>query len=139
MKLSSWILPLLIALILTAVAIYGARSRQPAVAVPIACADPVGNCAFTHRNQAAQLRFSHPPKPLQAFELTVRAPGARQIFAQFQMQGMEMGAGRYMLVEEKPDAFAASINLPVCVTGRRDWKLYLQIDAQRYEMPFSSS
>ena len=139
MKLSSWILPLSIALILIAVAIVGARSRQPPSATPIACADPVRGCAFTHRDQPAQLRFSHPPKPLQAFTLTVRAPGAREVHAQFQMQGMEMGAGNYVLALQTPDTFAAPINLPVCVSGRRDWKLYLQIDAQRYEMPFSTS
>ena len=139
MKLSRWLLPLVIALILIAVALVGARSKQTLEAQSIACADPVRGCAFTHRGQAAQLRFSHPPKPLQAFTLTVRAPGARQMHAQFQMQGMEMGAGRYALAAQPPDTFTASVNLPVCVTGRRDWKLYLQIDTQRYEMPFSSS
>lgn len=139
MKLSSWILPLIIALILTAVAIVGARSKQPQLAKPIACPDPVHGCTFTHRDQTAQLRFSHPPKPLQAFTLTVRAPGTRQVHAQFQMQGMEMGVGRYALAAQPRDTFTASVNLPVCVTGRRDWKLYLQIDAQRYEMPFRSS
>ena len=139
MKLSSWILPLIIALILTAVAIVGARSKQSQLATPIACIDPVRGCTFSHRGQTAQLRFSHPPKPLQVFTLTVRAPGARQMHAQFQMQGMEMGAGSYALAIRTLDTFSAPINLPVCVTGRRDWKLYLQIDAQRYEMPFSSS
>lgn len=139
MKLSSWILPLSIALILITVAIVGARSKQPSIATPIACADPVRGCGFMHRDQTAQLHFSHSPKPLQAFTLTVRAPGARQVHAQFQMQGMEMGAGRYALAAQTPDTFNASINLPVCVTGRRDWKLYLQIDARRFEMPFSSS
>lgn len=139
MKLSSWVLPLIIALILTAVAIIGARSKQPPIAQPIACSDPVHGCAFTQRGQPAQLHFSHLPKPLQAFTLTVRAPGAKDVHAQFQMQGMEMGAGRYALAAQPRDTFTASVSLPVCVTGRRDWKLYLQIDAQRYEMPFSSS
>lgn len=139
MKLSRWLLPLLVALILIAIATVGPRMRQPHDSKLIACPNPVHGCSFMHRGQAAQLRFSTPPKPLQAFTLTIRAPGARQVHAQFQMQGMEMGGGRYTLAIQTPDTFAAPINLPVCVTGRRDWKLYLQIDAQRYAMPFSSS
>ena len=139
MKLSHWMLPLIIALILIAVALVGARSKQPHPAQTLACADPVRGCAFTHRGQTAQLRFSHPPKPLQPFTITVLAPGSRQVHAEFQMQGMEMGLNRYAFVAGEARLFAAQITLPVCVSGRRDWKLYLQIGAQRYVMPFSSS
>lgn len=139
MKLSHWMLPLIIALILIAVALVGARSKQPHAAQSIACADPVGGCVFMDRGESVQLRFSHPPRPLQPFTMTVRASSAGQVHAEFQMQGMEMGLSRYVLTASAPGTFAASISLPVCVSGRRDWKLYLQIDAQRYEMPFSSS
>lgn len=139
MKLSRWMPPLIIALILIAVALVGTRSQQPHAAQTLACADPLQGCAFIHRGQTAQLRFSHSPKPLQAFTITVRAPGARQVQAEFQMQGMEMGLSRYAFVAGKAGLFTAHITLPVCVSGRRDWKLYLQIDAQRYVMPFSSS
>lgn len=139
MKLSRWMPPLIIALILIAVALVGARSKQPQTTQSIACPDPVGGCVFTHRGQTVQLRFSHPPKPLQPFTMTVRASSARQVHAEFQMLGMEMGLSRYVLAASAPGIFAASISLPVCVSGRRDWKLYLQIDAQRYVMPFSSS
>lgn len=139
MILSRWGLPLFIALILIAVAIVGTRVKQPPEAQTLACVDLVRGCTFTHRGQMAELRFSHSPKPLQAFTITVRAPSARQVHAEFQMQGMEMGPGRYVLAEQTSDTFAAPITLPVCVSGRRDWKLYLLIDAQRYVMPFSSS
>lgn len=139
MSLPRWGLPLFIALALIAIAIMGTRSKQPHPAQTIACVDPVRGCVFTHRGQTAQLHFSHPPQPLQAFTMTVRASSARQVHAEFQMQGMEMGLSRYVLAASAPGLFAAPITLPVCVSGRRDWKLYLQIDAQRYEMPFSSS
>lgn len=138
MKLSRWMLPLIVALILIAVAIVGTRSR-PHEAQNITCIDPVHGCALTHRGQTVQLHFSHPPKPLQAFTLTVLAPGSRQVHAEFQMEGMEMGLNRYAFVAREAGLFTALITLPVCVSGRRDWKLYLQIDAQRYVMPFSSS
>lgn len=139
MKLRRWGLLLFIAAVLIAVAIVGTRSKQPHEAQAIACADPVRNCTFTHRGHTAQLRFSHSPKPLQAFTITVRAPGARQVHAEFQMQGMEMGLSRYVFVAGEAGLFTAQITLPVCVSGRRDWRLYLQIDALRYVMPFSSS
>lgn len=133
-----WGLPLFIALALIAVAMVGTRMKQPPEAQTLTCVDPVRGCAFTHRSQTVQLRFSQPPKPLQPFTLSVRASSARQVHAEFQMQGMEMGPGRYVLAADTPGTFAAQITLPVCVSGRRDWKLYLQINAQRYVMPFSS-
>ena len=138
MKLSNWILPLVIALILTAVAMVGARSKQAKTATPITCSAPIEGCAFSHQKQRAMLRFSQLPRPMRPFQLTVHIPAARQVYAQFQMQGMEMGAGRYRLTREKTDTFAASINLPICVTGRRDWMLHLNIDGMRYQMPFHS-
>ncbi len=138
-KLLRWGLPLFIAGILIAIAIIGTRSKQPHHAQTLACVDPVRGCTFTHRGESVQLRFSHPPKPLQPFTMTLRASIAHQVHAEFQMQGMEMGLSRYVLAAGAPGLFAATITLPVCVSGRRDWKLYLQIDAQRFVMPFSSS
>lgn len=139
MKLPRWGLPLIIALLLIFVALLGARIQPSSKAHMIACTDPVAGCTFTHRGQTVQLRFSHSPTPLQPFTISLRTPGARQAQAEFQMQGMEMGFNRYKFTADKPGVFTARVTLPVCVSGRRDWKLDLQIDAQRYSIPFSTS
>ena len=139
MKLPRWGLPFIIALILIIAALVSVRIQPSRESQMITCADPVSGCAFEHRGQTVQLRFLHSPKPLQPFTITLRAPGARQVQAEFQMQGMEMGFNRYNFTTDKTGVFTARVTLPVCVSGRRDWKLYLQIDAQRYAIPFSTS
>lgn len=139
MKLPRWGLPLMIALPLTIVALVSIRTQPSTEAQTIACADPVLGCAFEHLGQTVQLRFSQSPASLQPFTITLHAPRARQVQAEFQMQDMEMGFNRYQFAADKTGEFAARVTLPVCVSGRRDWKLYLQIDTQRYAIPFSTS
>lgn len=129
----------MIALPLVIVALVGVRLQRPAQAQIITCADPVSGCVFEHRGQKSQLRFSQAPRTLQAFTMSVHAPNARQIQAEFQMQGMEMGPNRYTFTQSKAGVFTAQILLPVCVSGRRDWQLFLHIDGQHYSMPFSTS
>lgn len=139
MKLPRWGLPLIIALLLIFVALFGARILPSTESHTIACTDPVAGCTFKHRGQTVQLRFSHSPTSLQPFTISLRAPGAHQVEGEFQMQGMEMGFNRYTFAPDKIGLFTARVTLPVCVSGRRDWKLNLQIDAQRYAIPFSTS
>jgi hypothetical protein len=84
------------------------------------------------------VRFSAQPVPLEAFELTVTAPDAARISAEFQMVGMDMGFNRYDLHPVARGTFASKVTLPVCVSGRRDWTLYLELDGSRYALPFST-
>ncbi|HEX7971929.1 MAG TPA: hypothetical protein VF501_06895, partial [Thiobacillus sp.] len=102
------------------------------------CADPLAGCAFHHRGALASVRFSTQPVPLNAFELRVRVPGASRISAEFQMVGMDMGFNRYDLRTMADGAFAAKVTLPVCVSGRRNWRLTLDVDGTRYVLPFST-
>lgn len=139
MNVKRILLPLLLVLAFIAVAVIGTRVKSTPQARPIACADPVHGCAFQHRGVSVQLRFSRIPTPMQPFTMSVRAPGVERVHAEFQMVGMDMGFNRYDLHTAAPGLFNAQITLPVCVSGRRDWKLYLQIDTQRYLIPFSSS
>ncbi len=54
------------------------------------------------------------------------------------MVGMDMGFNRYDLRPTADGAWAAKVTLPVCVSGRRDWILYLDLDGSRYAIPFST-
>jgi len=130
--------PLLLALALVAIAVAGYWLKRPAEALAIPCADPLAGCAFSHRGAPASARFSMLPAPLEAFEFNVTAPGATKISAEFHMVGMDMGFNRYDLRPAGDGEFTARITLPVCVSGRRDWVLYLEVDGQRYALPFST-
>ena len=131
-------LPLLLAVALVAIALAGYWLKRPADAMAVACADPLAGCSFSHRGAAASARFSAQPTALEAFELNVRAAGVSRISAEFQMVGMDMGFSRYDLRPTADGAWAAKVTLPVCVSGRRDWILYLDLDGSRYAIPFST-
>lgn len=130
--------PLLLVLALIAIAVAGYRLKRPAAVEPVACADPVAGCNFSHHGTIVKVRFSAQPTPLEPFSLSVRTAGASRISAEFQMVGMDMGFNRYDL-HPGPDAtFASEVTLPVCVSGLRDWVLFLDVDGAHYALPFSS-
>lgn len=130
--------PLLLAAALIAIALAGWWLKRPADAVAVRCADPLAGCAFSHRGAAIDVRFMSQPTPLEAFGLHVSAPRARRISAEFQMTGMDMGFNRYDLRPAGDGAFASNVTLPVCIGGRHDWTLFLDVDGTRYALPFKS-
>jgi hypothetical protein len=130
--------PLLLMVALGAIAVAGWWLKRPAEAVAVRCADPLAGCSFSHRGAAASVRFSMQPVPLEAFGLRVTAPNATRISAEFQMVGMDMGFNRYDLRPAPGGVFASNVTLPVCVSGRHDWLLYLDVDGSRYALPFST-
>jgi len=129
--------PLLLVLALIGIAMAGYWLKRPAEARAVACADPLAGCSFNHKGISVGVRFSVQPAPLVPFELTVRAPGATRVSAEFQMNAMEMGFNRYDL-HPGDGVFASKVTLPVCVSGRRDWTLFLDIDGAHYALPFST-
>ena len=137
MKRLRVLLPLLLVVALVAIAVAGYWLKRPSEAVPVACADALAGCSFSHRGTPVGVRFSARPAPLEAFVLSVRAPGAARVSAEFQMVGMDMGFNRYDL-RRAGEGFAARITLPVCVSGRRDWGLTLDIDGAHYTLRFST-
>lgn len=131
------IVPLAIVAALIAVAVAGYWLKRPPDAIAFTCAEPREGCVFSHAGAPVTLRFSHTPAPLEAFELTIEAADARHVSAEFQMVGMDMGFNRYDL-RPTVAGFSARVTLPVCVSGRHDWLLYLDIDGRRYALPFRS-
>jgi len=130
--------PLLLVVALVAIAVAGYWLNRPPEARAVACADPLAGCRFSHRAATVNVQFSARPTPLKAFELKVSAPKAARVSAEFQMNGMEMGFNRYDLRPTGNGTFASSVTLPMCVSGRRDWTLYLEVDGTRYALPFST-
>lgn len=130
--------PLLLIVALVAIAVAGYGLKRPAEAQAVTCADPLAGCIFSHRGTAVKVMFLTPPTPLEAFELRVSAPGVTRISAEFQMKGMDMGFNRYDLRPAENGLLAAKVTLPICVSGRRDWTLFLDIGGTRYALPFST-
>ncbi|MHB0972874.1 MAG: hypothetical protein ACYC0P_01350 [Thiobacillus sp.] len=131
-------LPLLLVVVLAAIAMAGYWLNRPAASQAVACADPLAGCSFNRQGATVTVRFSARPTPLEAFELSVAAPGASRVSAEFQMNGMEMGFNRYDLHPAGNGTYASRVTLPVCVSGRRDWTLTLEIDGAHYALPFST-
>jgi len=130
--------PLLLVVALVAIAVAGYWLKRPPEAVVVLCADPIAGCAFSHHGATISVRFSTQPVPLEPFELTVTAPNATKISAEFQMVGMDMGFNRYDLHPGSAGMFASKVTLPVCISGRHDWTLFLDLDGSRYALPFSN-
>lgn len=86
------------------------------------------------------VRANTSPIPLQAFELLLKvSPDAHAVSATLKMQGMDMGENRYRLKHDGPGLWHGTITLPVCVSGRRDWRMAIEIDGVKSELAFQSS
>jgi hypothetical protein len=101
---------------------------------PVNCADLTKGCT-TH---GIEVHVDQPPSALHPFLLSVRAPGAHEVSAEFVMSGMEMGLNRYRLMAQQDGLWQARVTLPVCVSGRRDWVLWLEVDGQRHGLAFET-
>lgn len=132
------LVPLLLVVALMGVAVAGYWLKRPAGAIAVPCADPLAGCTFIHHGAPVRVRFLTRPVALEAFGLSVTAASVQKISAEFQMLRMDMGFNRYDLHPGAPGEFTARITLPVCVSGQRDWMLYLEIDGIRYALPFST-
>lgn len=130
--------PLVLVLALVAIAVAGYWLKRPADAITVRCMDPAAGCTFAHRETTARVRFSVRPTALETFDLSVHAAGADRVAAEFQMVGMDMGFNRYDLQSTGDGFFLSRVTLPVCISGRHDWILYLELDGSRYALPFST-
>ncbi len=104
----------------------------------VACQDLHQGCAMRLDGRELTVGVSGELRALQAFELWVRAAGARRVEARFDMVEMNMGFNLYTLRPDAEGVFRARVTLPVCVSGRRDWLMTLEVDGRRVEVPFST-
>lgn len=100
------------------------------------CADPGRGCAMDVDGRAVKVALLGELKPLSAFEVRVEAPWARKVEARFTMESMDMGFNLYTLRPAGSGVYQARVTLPVCVTGRRDWLMELDLDGTTLVVPF---
>ncbi|MDR2876132.1 MAG: hypothetical protein LBV44_09450 [Methylobacillus sp.] len=103
---------------------------------PAPCANIVAGCALPIPGGHA--RFDQQPGTMQPFNITVTWPGASQVHASFQMNGMEMGYNRYKLIAVEKGKWQGKATLPACIQSRKDWQVMLEADGKKIVLSFES-
>ena len=137
MKTRLWrLFPLLLLALVGGVVWYHQTGQAPKANQTLACPDIQKGCSTTLGGKPVKVSMQGELKPLKAFLVRVEAPGAASVEARFTMEGMDMGFNLYTLRAEKSGMYQASVTLPVCVTGRRDWAMHLNVDGLQLAVPF---
>ena len=130
-----WLAPLAAIGLVALVLLFGTE-RETAPPQRLACADLQAGCTLVLDGQAATVGFVGQPKVLAPFEVWLRIEAAKTVQARFDMADMDMGFNLYTLRPDADGVFRARVTLPVCVSGRRDWVMTLNIDGRKVEVPF---
>ena len=128
--------PLLLIILVGVVVWQNPRQQGEGVLRTLACPDLRKGCRIDLDGKAVMVLVSGELKPLKAFQVRVEAPRAEKVEARFTMESMDMGFNLYTLRAEKAGVFQANVTLPVCVTGRRDWVMHLDVDGALLAVPF---
>jgi hypothetical protein len=136
LKLPRWLFPVLVTLLIGGVVAMN-RHLQPAQPpVAMACGDLPHGCSARLGGREVTVGVEGELKVLEPFEVWVKAPGAKEVQASFAMKDMDMGFNLYTLKPDPQGAFRARVTLPVCVSGRRDWIMILDVDGRKLSVPF---
>ena len=139
MKQRYYYILLAVGVVLTSVAMWRHHHQPVASVTTLVCADIKHGCGTEH---GLQIRFDRAPRSLQPFGLSIDAPQATAVFASFAMRGMEMGLNRYRLLRQPDGRWTAQVTLPVCVQGRSDWLMLVEVvgaaGARLYQLEFSA-
>lgn len=90
-------------------------------------------CIFKFEEQNYQVKSEQALNANKPVQLHVEGR-AKKIYASWQMQGMDMGPNRYMLLSDDQQHWRAQTALPMCTNKRQDWLLKLEIDGRRIEI-----
>lgn len=123
------------AVVLIALAAIGyAYFTKQAPLQTIAC-DLAAGCSFELRGGRVAVKTDAAPAAARPFRLEVVAPQANSVKAQFEMRDMNMTTPVYALVRDA-NGWRSEVVLPLCVSGRSDWMLRLEIDQKTVWIPF---
>ena len=121
---------------LLALVLWTHQAPDEAGVTQVACATLASGCSLHVDGREISLGMTGDPKPLVPFQIWVKAAGVRKAEARFVMAGMDMGFNLYTLRADNQGVFRATVTLPICVTGRRDWAMILDVDKTRLSVPF---
>ena len=108
----------------------------------LSCVDITNSCG----NEMFTVRLAEVPQVMKPLHLNLhmnRADAVQSVHVDFAMQPMEMGLNHYRLIQSNQTSdWRAEVTLPICVQGRSDWSLLVEIEAggkvQRFQLPFSA-
>jgi hypothetical protein len=140
MRKITFSLVLLLALGVGAKLYWAQASARPIII--LSCEDISQTC----ENELFTVHFSETPQVFKPFQLNVqmkRAEPVKSVYVDFAMQSMEMGLNRYRLIQAHSSGdWHADVTLPMCVQGRSDWNMLIEIEAgntvKRFQLPFSA-
>ncbi|MDR3394861.1 MAG: hypothetical protein P4L70_07650 [Parasulfuritortus sp.] len=136
LKLPRWLFPVLV-IVLIAGVVAANRYLQPAKPpLSIICPNLQNGCHAQLGGHEITFGVQGELKVLSPFEVWVKAPEAKEVQASFAMKDMDMGFNLYTLRPDPQGGFRARVTLPVCVSGRRDWFMILDVDGQKISLPF---
>lgn len=124
----------LIALI--ALVLWTNRAPDDVHVTQVSCATLASGCSVQVGGREISLGMIGAPKSLAPFQIWVKAAGVGKAEARFIMEGMDMGFNLYTLRADSQGVFRVTVTLPICVTGRRDWVMILDVDKTRLSVPF---
>lgn len=114
--------------------------------IKVDCASLDSGCSVQADGRTLRFGMQANAKPLAPFDIWVSATGSGatsegaqaigKVEARFTMEGMDMGFNLYTLRPDAQGVFRARVTLPICVTGRRDWTMILEVDQTRLLIPF---
>ena len=139
-RLSAASLGITLALACLAVVSYKLAPRQRADAdlvidAPAACDLNASDCAVD-LPAGGRVELSISPRPIpvvKPLQIDVRVTGtvAQRVELDFSGRTMDMGPNRTVLAAAGDGNYRGSAMLPVCVTGRMDWRATLFVDTER--------
>ncbi|KAF0100516.1 MAG: hypothetical protein FD187_1033 [bacterium] len=138
MKASRWmgvLAPLLLAALVGAVLWFNPVRQEPP-ATRADCAELTRGCALSVEGRAIRLGVDREIRVLQPFGLWLEAPGVARAEVRFTMPDMDMGFNLYVLRPGPDGVLRATVTLPVCVSGSREWLMTLDLDGTRLSVPF---
>ncbi|MBK6743833.1 MAG: hypothetical protein IPG66_13015 [Hydrogenophilales bacterium] len=137
MTRGQWLAPVAIIFLIAGVVLLNHTYKQhDGAEVVLQCADLRAGCRAMLGDREVTVGVNGELKLLKPFEVWVRVEGVQKLQASFTMKGMDMGFNLYTLRPDGKGAYQARITLPICVTGRHDWLLHLDLDEQRLTVPF---
>lgn len=97
------------------------------------CDAAVQPCRLAHERVELRIELANDIRTLQPFQLQLQITGIQEpvesVVVEFFMEGMEMGINRYRLLPGER-GWHGEITLPVCVTGRSDWRAVVEVNTE---------
>lgn len=111
--------------------------------VSVDCNPRTQSCLASYAKRSITLKLDESVHYLKPFQVKVFSHGfeksvIKHITAAFSMLDMEMGLNQFKMFEIKPGQWQGQVILPVCSSGRTDWKVevWLETDEVHYRAEY---